>query len=107
MFVISPEGAGIDCHRTWEAILLGCVPVVKRNKLASLFNKLPVILVDDWSEFNSIHMINEFDRIKNQKFNFNTMFLKYWEDKFHNKSRFNLPDMSLKEFKKIICNESF
>jgi hypothetical protein len=107
MFVISPEGAGIDCHRTWEAILLGCVPVVKKNKFSSLFNRLPVVMLNDWSEFNSTHMIQQVDRLKNEKFNFNPMFLRYWEEKINGKTRFNLPDMSIKEFKNFLCRESF
>lgn len=52
MFVVSPEGIGMDCHRTWEAILLGCVPIIKRNALSSLFVDLPVLIVEDWSEVN-------------------------------------------------------
>ena len=48
MFVVSPEGAGMDCHRTWEALLLGCIPIVKRNVLSSLFADLPVLIVNDW-----------------------------------------------------------
>ena len=27
-FVLSPPGHGLDCHRTWEAILLGAIPIV-------------------------------------------------------------------------------
>ena len=51
-FVISPPGNGIDCHRTWEAIALGAVPVVKTGTLAkSLINYLPIHEVDNWEEF--------------------------------------------------------
>ena len=28
-FVLSPFGCGMDCHRTWEAICLGSIPIVK------------------------------------------------------------------------------
>ncbi len=107
MFVISPEGAGIDCHRTWEAILLGCVPVVKKNKFSSLFHRLPVVMLNDWSEFNSTHMIQQVDRLKNEKFNFNPMFLRYWDERINGNTGFNLPDMSIKEFKSFLCRESF
>jgi len=36
-FVLSPHGAGLDCHRTWEALLLGCIPIVKQAKMNDLF----------------------------------------------------------------------
>jgi len=107
MFVISPEGAGIDCHRTWEAILLGCVPVVKKSKFSALFDHLPVVQLDDWSEFNSAHMIKYVDRLINGKFNFNPLFLNYWIAKINGKIGFDLPDMRMKEFKNFLCNESY
>jgi len=51
-FVISPPGNGIDCHRTWEAMYLGVVPIVKNSLLTKFFFDLglPILIVDDWSE---------------------------------------------------------
>jgi len=55
LFVISPPGNGIDCHRTWESIYLGSVPVVKRGFLAdSLLAKLPILAVNEWQEVFSL-----------------------------------------------------
>jgi hypothetical protein len=107
MFVISPEGAGIDCHRTWEAILLGCVPVLKKNKFSELFSQLPVVILNDWSDFNSTEMIQHMNRLNSKKFNFSSMFLKYWQEKIDDKTQFMLPEMSMKEFKIFLCRESF
>lgn len=51
-FVLSPPGNGADCHRTWEAIYLGAVPVVLRGTLApSLVSNLPIVEVDSYEEF--------------------------------------------------------
>lgn len=45
--VLSPPGNGADCHRTWEAMLLGAVPVVLRGSVApSLVDTLPVLQLD-------------------------------------------------------------
>jgi hypothetical protein len=107
MFVISPEGAGIDCHRTWEAILLGCIPIVKKSKFSALFDQLPVVQLDDWSDFNSANMIQRVDRLNNEKFNFNPVFLNHWVEKINGKLHFNLPEMTMNEFKNYLCNESF
>jgi hypothetical protein len=52
-FVISPPGNGPDCHRTWEAIYLGAVPVVLRKYWGFSREDLPVIVLDDWSEIDS------------------------------------------------------
>lgn len=50
MFVTSPEGNGIDCHRTWEALYLGVVPIVTNENFHSQFSDMPSLIVDDWSD---------------------------------------------------------
>lgn len=49
-FVFSPPGNGPDCHRTWEAIYHGTVPIVLRRAWAFKSLNLPVLVVDDWDE---------------------------------------------------------
>lgn len=50
-FVASPWGAGPDCHRTYEALAAGAIPVVKRHPgLDPLFAGEPIVVVDKWSE---------------------------------------------------------
>jgi len=51
-FVASPEGNGFDCHRTWEAIYLNCIPVLLKNNFTKNLINLPVLILDDWKEFN-------------------------------------------------------
>lgn len=49
-FVPCPEGTGIDTHRVYEALLCGATPVVLRNSLSPLYEKLPVCIVDRWTD---------------------------------------------------------
>lgn len=49
-FSISPHGNGLDCHRTWEDLILGCIVIVKTSSLDPLYEGLPVVIVNDWSE---------------------------------------------------------
>jgi hypothetical protein len=50
-FVISPEGNGIDCHRTYEALITGCVPILEDNPLVrEKYKGLPVLYTKDYSE---------------------------------------------------------
>jgi hypothetical protein len=49
-FCASPHGHGLDCHRTWEALALGCIPIVKKSPLDDLYSKYPIWIVSDWSE---------------------------------------------------------
>ena len=50
-FIASPEGNGLDCHRTWEAIYLNVVPVLLKNKFSSQFSDLPILLIEKWEDF--------------------------------------------------------
>lgn len=50
-FVASPVGNGLDCHRTWEAMYLGVIPLVEDNYMHRYFASLglPLIIVDNWN----------------------------------------------------------
>jgi hypothetical protein len=53
-YVLSPPGNGPDCHRTWEAIYLGAIPIVKRKYIPSFEFNPPMIIVDDWTEVDQV-----------------------------------------------------
>ena len=36
-FVLSPRGNGLDAHRTWEAMLVGAIPIVRASALNPLY----------------------------------------------------------------------
>ena len=56
-FVVSPNGNGIDCHKTWEALYLKTIPIVTQSINIDYYKKLPIIILNNWSEFNPL-MIN-------------------------------------------------
>lgn len=51
-FELSPSGNGLDCHRTYEAIILNTIPIVRTNPLDNIYIKhnLPVVIVNEWSD---------------------------------------------------------
>ena len=49
-FSVSPPGNGLDCHRTWEDLILGCIVIVKTSPLDPLYEGLPVVIVQNWEE---------------------------------------------------------
>lgn len=55
LFVLSPEGNGLDCHRTWELFLAGCIVIMESSALDSMFinNNLPVIIIKNYEELNT------------------------------------------------------
>ena len=80
-FVLSPPGNGIDCHRTYEAIALGCIPIVKSSPLDPLYEGLPVIIVQDWSEVTRELLEKEYPY--NMDIYSEKMYLQYWIDKIN------------------------
>jgi hypothetical protein len=88
-FIVSPEGEGIDCHRTWEAILLGCVPIIKKSKNVSVFDELPVIIVENWTDVTEYNLQKFIDKIKENKYDFNRIRMSYWIKIIKNKSDIN------------------
>jgi len=52
-FSVSPHGGGLDCHRTWEDLALGCIVIVKTSPLDPLYERLPVVIVQNWAEITS------------------------------------------------------
>lgn len=63
-FSISPHGNGLDCHRTWEDLILGCIVIVKTSPLDSLYEGLPVVIVRDWEEINEENLNIWFEQYK-------------------------------------------
>ena len=82
-FVVSPHGMGLDCHRTWEALCLGCIVIVKTSELDKLYDELPVLIVKNWFDINEELLINTINLYQNIKFNYDKLLLKYWVDKIN------------------------
>lgn len=81
VFVLSPEGGGMDCHRTWEALALGCIPVVKRNAFSDVFLHLPVLIVDDWGDINLQMLRDTLILYEKSEFDKKKLTLQYWVSK--------------------------
>jgi hypothetical protein len=77
-FVISPHGNGLDCHRTWEALCLGCIPIVKTSPLDPLFADLPVLIVQSWSDISLRLMYDIVQLFRQREFNYRKLELGYW-----------------------------
>jgi hypothetical protein len=57
-FTISPEGNGIDCHKTWEALYFKTIPIVKKSILTWKFQQmgLPLLLIEDWDQLKNLNL---------------------------------------------------
>ncbi len=83
-FEASPHGNGLDCHRTWEALLLKTIPIVKTSPLDSMYDGLPVVIIDDWREIDQ----SKLDAWQSQYENAfdgpiaETFYSRYWIERF-------------------------
>lgn len=83
-FIACPQGNGLDTHRVWESILLGCIPIVKSGPLDKLYKQFPIIIIKKWSEINSISLKKKYYLIKKKKYKFKLLKNNYWIDKISN-----------------------
>lgn len=88
-FVLSPRGAGIDCHRTWEALVVGLIPIVLSSTIDNLFKDLPVIIINSWNEITESFLQEKYKEIsmkkQNNEYNLETLHLEYWTNKIQEK----------------------
>lgn len=90
VFTISPHGNGLDCHRTWEDLALGCIVIVKTSPLDRLFEGLPVVIVKDWDEITSENLekwIMKFKDILSSKSYYHKLSNQYWLEKIYKKTK--------------------
>lgn len=76
-FVLSPPRWGWDCYRTYEALAMGAIPIVKRRRPATdHLETLPVLLVDDWAEVTRARLEHEWTQPRPT--NLETLTQSYW-----------------------------
>ncbi|KAI8620905.1 hypothetical protein BC830DRAFT_394654 [Chytriomyces sp. MP71] len=77
-FVLSPEGYGLDCYRTYETLLLGGYPIVLTSDLDIIFQHLPVLILQDWTDLTIDLMEETYKSFQMQKWDFSPLYVSYW-----------------------------
>ena len=85
-FVFSPAGVGMDCHRTWEALILGCIPIVETSFLDDFYSEFPIVIIKTSADITKDNMIHWFSKYKNSFDDNLELKLKnnYWIEKIKN-----------------------
>ena len=78
-FCISPPGNGIDCHRTWEALYLGVIPVLI-PPAGRVLAHLPHILVKDLDSL-TLQDLESARADLNGPFAWEQLTLSYWRER--------------------------
>ena len=77
-FVLSPRGNGLDCHRTWEALYMGAIPIMIRSAIDPLFEGLPIILINDWNEVTREFLEAKWEEMGRTEYKSDRMYADYW-----------------------------
>jgi hypothetical protein len=78
-FVLSPPGNGIDCHRTWESLYCGCIPIVLKNQIYDDWKDLPILQVNSYTDIT----LNILERFAEKEFNYEKLNINYWRYKIY------------------------
>ncbi len=75
-FVVSPEGNGIDCHRHYEALWAGCIPIVEENNMIKQkYGNVPILYTKDYTEINEEYLIKKYNEMLDASYDFSRLFL--------------------------------
>ena len=75
-FVVSPQGNGIDCHRHYEALIAGAIPIVDAHiDLLEKYRGLPILWTEDYSEITEPYLLRKYDEMLDKIYDFSALFL--------------------------------
>ena len=80
-FCMCPRGNGIDTHRIWEALYLGCIPIVKNHITHKCLSGLPVMFVDEWEEVTPQRLQDEYRDIQEGEYKMEKLSFSYWKER--------------------------
>jgi hypothetical protein len=82
VFVISPPGNGVDCHRIWESLYMGAVPIVEANTAFRNFTDLPILFIDKWEDVTLDFCKSQIPNFYsgNKSYNLEKLKMQYWKD---------------------------
>lgn len=83
-FCVCPRGNGIDTHRMWEALYMGCIPICK-HYVAHQFDKpLPILFVEEWSDITEDLLVETYNTIDRSLFNSDLLQMSHWKKRINN-----------------------
>lgn len=88
-YIVSPRGAGIDCHRTWEALYLGVRPIVKHSVNTAYFESigLPIEVVNSWNDIDNMFQSKKLESEKTNTTQHPALYIDYWVQEIQEKRK--------------------
>jgi len=83
-FCLCPRGNGIDTHRLWESLYMGCIPICKNYPAHRFDEPLPILFVEDWDEITIELLEHTYKNIDRSLFDSNLLKMSYWSKRINN-----------------------
>jgi hypothetical protein len=58
-FVLSPNGNGVDCHKTWESLYLKTIPIVTESININFYKDFPILILKKWEDLDLTYLNKE------------------------------------------------
>lgn len=85
--IVCPVGNGVDTHRLWEVLYSNRIPItikVGDFKIYELYEKLPIIILDNIEDLYNIDLIEEkLEKIKSNEYDLSILDISYWLDEIN------------------------
>jgi hypothetical protein len=79
-FVLCPRGNGIDTHRFWEALYMGCIPICLKQDLLPCQVPMPVLALESWSQLADVDLEAVSGEIRSKRWDMRSLCIDYWVD---------------------------
>jgi|14BtaG_2_1085337.scaffolds.fasta_scaffold03179_6 hypothetical protein len=77
-YIVCPEGNGTDTHRMWEALYLGCKPILRRSENTKFYEGyVCAVFIDEWSDFHKLGRYQLWPNGSGRRM----LFWQYWKDR--------------------------
>jgi hypothetical protein len=89
-FVVSPEGNGIDCHRHYEALMAGCIPIIEYHAgIEEKYKGCPILWTKDYSEITCDYLNQKYEEMIDKEFDFSNLFIKNYSKEVQDQIQLN------------------
>jgi len=77
-FCVCPRGAGIDTHRFWEALYLGCIPIILERDALGCHGGLPALVVKEWMELLDLDLVQLAQTMRSDFYDLRPLAISFW-----------------------------
>lgn len=62
-YVISPPGNSVDCHRIWESMYVGTIPICLKSVPLHTFKASPILFINTWDDITPELLKSKYEKL--------------------------------------------